>query len=141
VGPEAGRELLALRDPREASDNTVALVAVTGLIGPPALHRATRNGIFLTVNRRPVDSRSLAYALEEAYATQLMVGRHPLAILDITVPAGEMDANVHPTKREVRLLRERLAFGALQRAVRTTLADAVGIPQLGETRGQLAGSL
>ena len=112
-------------------------MTVTGLIGTPALHRATRNGIFLAINRRPIDNRSLGYAVEEAYATQVPVGRHPVAIVDITVPPTEVDANVHPTKREVRLLRERLAFSVVQRAVRSTLVQAIGIPRFGETRGQL----
>ena len=136
-GVEAARDLLTVRDERPLTDDTLPLAAVTGLIGPPSLHRATRNGIFLTVNRRPVESRSLVFALEDAYATQMPVGRHPLAIIDVMVPPHEVDANVHPTKREVRLLRDRLVFSVLQRVVRATLVQAIGIPRLGETRGQL----
>lgn len=136
-GPEAGRELLTIRDERSDGDETVGMLTVTGLIGTPALHRATRNGIFLAINRRPIDSRALSYAVEEAYATLVPVGRHPVAIVDITVPPAEVDANVHPTKREVRLLRERLGFSVVQRAVRSTLIQAIGIPRFGETRGQL----
>ncbi len=136
-GPEASRELLPLRDERLPEDDTARLVAVTGLVGSPTLHRATRGGIFLAVNRRPVESRSLQYALEDAYVTQLQVGRHPVAVLDITVPPGDVDANVHPTKREVRLLRDRLIFAVLQRAVQATLRAHVGIPLMGQTRGQL----
>lgn len=138
LGPEAARQLLTLGDERVAEDQTAFLVGVTGLIGSPSLHRATRNGIFLTVNRRPVDSRSLVYAVEEAYTTLLPIGRHPIAILELVVPPGEVDANVHPTKREVRLLRDRLAFGTVQRAVRATLVRTIGIPQVGQTRGMSA---
>lgn len=137
-GPEASRELLPLRDERLPDDDTAGLAAITGLVGSPTLHRATRAGIFLAVNRRPVESRSLQYALEDAYVTQLPVRRHPIAVLDITVPPGDVDANVHPTKREVRLLRDRLIFGVLQRAVQATLRAHVGIPLMGQARGQLA---
>src|SRR5439155_25749475 len=137
-GPEVARELRALRDERGAEDASEQLVAITGLAGTAFLHRATRNGIFLAVNRRPIESRALQYAVEDAYATQIPVGRHPVAILDIMVPPGEIDANVHPTKREVRLLRDRLVFGAAQRVLRSTLGVDVPIPLLGETRGQPA---
>lgn len=132
-GPEAARELLAVRDERESEDETVALIAVSGLVGTPSLHRASRNAVFLAVNRRPIENRALAFALGEAYTTLLPVGRHPVAILDITVPPHEVDANVHPTKREVRLLRERLAFGVVQRAVRATLMQTIGMPRFGES--------
>ncbi|MPZ15074.1 MAG: hypothetical protein GEU73_11730 [Chloroflexi bacterium] len=84
------------------------------------------------MNRRPVESRSLVYAVEEAYATQIPVGRHPVAMLDLAVPADGVDANVHPTKREIRLQRERLAFSALQQSVRATLVQTIGIPAYGE---------
>ena len=137
-GPEVARELRALRDERDVDDPSEQLVAITGLAGTPFLHRATRNGLFLSVNRRPIESRALQYAVEEAYATQIPVGRHPVVMLDITVPPGEMDANVHPTKREVRLLRDRLVFGAIQRTVRTTLGAEAPIPLMGDTRGQPA---
>ena len=40
--------------------------------------------------------------------------------------AGDVDVNVHPRKSEVRLLHERAAFGAIQRAIRRTLADFSG---------------
>jgi DNA mismatch repair protein MutL len=78
----------------------------------------------LSVNRRPIRSRSLAYAVEEGYATLLQVGRHPVALVDLEVPAAEVDVNVHPTKAEVRLLRERLIYGGLRDSVRAVLADS-----------------
>ncbi len=135
-GPEVAGELRALRDVRGVDDVSEQLVAVTGLAGTPFLHRATRNGIFISVNRRPIESRALQYAVEDAYATQIPVGRHPVAILDITIPPDEMDANVHPTKREVKLLRDRLVFGAVQRVLRSTLGGEAPIPLIGEARGQ-----
>lgn len=131
-GPEVGRQMLVLQDDREAEDGSAGLAGIAGLIGGPDIHRATRTAIFLTVNRRPVDSRALTYAVEDAYTTQIPTGRHPVVLIDITVPPDEIDANVHPTKREVHLQRERLVFGVVQQSVRATLARAIGIPLLGE---------
>jgi DNA mismatch repair protein MutL len=94
----------------------------------PAVHRASRNYISLYVNRRWVKNRSLTFAVEEAYQGMLPVGRRPIAVLDLTVPPDEVDVNVHPTKAEVRLRREREVFGVLQRAVRTALSASAPVP-------------
>ena len=82
-------------------------VGVAGLVGPPHLTRAGRGYISLFVNRRWIQNRRLAYAVEEAYQGLLMVGRRPLAVLNLRVPHDEVDVNVHPTKAEVRF-RERI---------------------------------
>jgi DNA mismatch repair protein MutL len=51
------------------------------------------------------------------------------------VDPSDVDANVHPTKREVRLLKDRQVFGLLHRAVRATLAETIGIPRIGGMPG------
>jgi DNA mismatch repair protein MutL len=131
-GPEAAQDLVTVRDERAADDGTLTAMAVSGIIGLPSLHRATRSGIVLSVNRRPIANRWAAFAIEQAYETQLPVGRHPIAILDLTIPPAEVDVNVHPTKHEVRVLRDRLAFSVLQRSVRSTLTNFIGMPRFGD---------
>ena len=130
-GAEVAREMLVLLDEREGSEANLGVVGLAGMVGSPDLHRATRNGLFFTVNRRPIDSRQFTFSVEDAYATQIPVGRHPVAVIDITVPPEELDANIHPTKREVQFQRERLAFRILQQSVRATLGRAAGIPTMG----------
>ncbi|MHB8376996.1 MAG: DNA mismatch repair endonuclease MutL [Dehalococcoidia bacterium] len=101
---------------------------VRGLAVAPRLHRASRNYIGVYVNRRWVKNRALTFAIEEAYQGMLPVGRHPIAVLDIRVPPDEVDVNVHPTKAEVRLRREREVFAVLQRAVRRVLSERAPVP-------------
>jgi DNA mismatch repair protein MutL len=60
----------------------------------------------------------------------LPAGRRPIAVLDIRVPPEEVDVNVHPTKAEVRLRREREVFGVLQRAVRRALSERAPVPSV-----------
>ena len=103
-------------------------IGVRGVVIEPRMHRATRNYIGLYVNRRWVRNRALTFAVEEAYQGMLPVGRHPIAVLDLAIPADEVDVNVHPTKAEVRLRREREVFAMLQRAVRRALADVAPVP-------------
>jgi DNA mismatch repair protein MutL len=76
------------------------------------------------VNGRLIQHRSLSYALEEAYHSLLMVGRHPVAVVRIEVPAEAVDVNVHPTKAEVKFLDERAVCRAVQRAAHAALAIA-----------------
>jgi DNA mismatch repair protein MutL len=115
---------------QQGAASSAPTILVRGYVSPPALHRGTRGGLTLLVNGRVVYSRSLLYAVEEAYHTLLPVGRHPLALLWIDLPPDEVDVNVHPTKQEVRFLRERAVFAALQRAVREVVAEAAGVPLL-----------
>ena len=75
---------------------------VSGFISPPAVHRSTRKYLFLFVNGRWIEDRSLAHAITEAYHTALMVGRFPIAVLNIALPTDEVDVNVHPAKSQVR---------------------------------------
>lgn len=77
-------------------------ITVSGLIGQPGASRSTRAELFTFVNRRPVDSRVLSYALIESYHTYIPKGRYPIAFLFVELPPQAVDVNVHPTKREVR---------------------------------------
>jgi DNA mismatch repair protein MutL len=101
-------------------------VEIGGCLGWGEATLPTRAGLTLLVNGRWVQSRALSFAVDDAYRTLVQVGRHPIAVLDITVPPGDVDVNVHPRKSEVRLLRERAVFGAVQRAIRRTLASQAG---------------
>ena len=102
-------------------------VEIGGCLGWGEATLPTRAGLTLLVNGRWIQSRSLCYAVDEAYRTLVQVGRFPIAVLNITVPPGDVDVNVHPRKSEVRLVHERAAFGAVQRAIRRTLGG-LGAP-------------
>lgn len=101
-------------------------VEIGGCLGWGAATLPTRAGLTLLVNGRWVQSRALSYAVDEAYRTLVQVGRFPIAVLNITVPPGDVDVNVHPRKSEVRLVHERGVFGAVQRAIRRTLGGLGG---------------
>jgi DNA mismatch repair protein MutL len=96
--------------------------SLRALFGPPALSRASRAYVAIFVNRRWVRSRSLAYAVEEAYSGLLPSGRFPIAVVDLRLPPSEVDVNVHPAKAEVRLRNERLVFTLVQRPLRRVLS-------------------
>jgi DNA mismatch repair protein MutL len=94
-----------LMDFPEVAD-TAAGLRLSGLLGRPGQGRPTRDGLITLVNRRPVDSRTLAYAVLEAYHTFIPKGRYPPVILFLEIDPAAVDVNVHPAKREVRFRDE-----------------------------------
>ncbi|MFW6353333.1 MAG: DNA mismatch repair endonuclease MutL, partial [Verrucomicrobiota bacterium] len=88
-------------------------LVVRGLIARPGTGRATRAELFTFVNRRPVDSRVLNYALIESFHTHIPKGRYPASFLFLEVPPAAVDVNVHPTKREVRFRHDGQVRGAV----------------------------
>ena len=121
LGREVAAALLPISSEIKSSRGFGTIAAINGFVADPAVNRPNRLSIWLFVNRRAVRSRPLSFAIEEAYQTLLPVGRHPIAIVDVQVPPNEVDVNVHPTKSEVKLLRERLIYGGIRDAVRETL--------------------
>ena len=97
---------------------------VAGAVSQPRLSRGNREGVLLAVNGRPIVSRVLGFALEECYRGSLERGRHPLAVIDLSVDPASIDVNVHPAKREVRFREEGAVFASLQKAVRAALTGS-----------------
>ena len=128
-GLDAAQEMLEIEQDPDGSN--AAQVDITGMVGSSSLHRANRNRISLFVNRRWVQSRSLGYAVEQAYHGFLMERRFPVAVVNVSLPYDEVDVNVHPAKTEVRFRREGAVFAALQQAVRQTVTADSPVPEVG----------
>jgi DNA mismatch repair protein MutL len=101
---------------------------VWGYISPPDLHRPSRAYQSFFVNGRWVRNRMLSVALEEAYHTHLMVGRHPLGAVYLSLPPEAVDVNVHPTKAEVKFLYDREVFSAVRNAATATVVATMPEP-------------
>ncbi|MGM9546876.1 MAG: DNA mismatch repair endonuclease MutL [Oscillospiraceae bacterium] len=85
-------------------------VAVKGFVSAPGCCRGNRSAQYFFCNGRPIRSRALQAALEQAYKNTAMVGRFPGCVLYITLPNGLVDVNVHPTKAEVKFAKEKPVF-------------------------------
>jgi len=125
-GVEIARHML------EIPENDEAQVKVTGMIGSPSVSRSGRNYLSFFINRRWVNSRLLAWAVQEAYHGLLPQRKHPVAVLAISLPPSEVDVNIHPTKSEVKFQYERQVFTAVQKAVRQTLIAQTPVPRIEE---------
>ena len=99
-------------------------VAVRGLTGLNNLSRPNRLMEIFFVNGRCVANKTLYNALAEAYKNELMIGRFPVAVLDIELDAAQVDVNVHPSKTEIKFAFERSVYEALYWAVKNALVKA-----------------
>lgn len=103
---------------------------LSGYVSKPTDARPSRNLQTFFVNDRPVKSRILIAALEEAYRNQIMVGKFPACVLHLTIPANAVDVNVHPAKTEVKFLNEKAVFDCVHYGVLGALNKTADRPQM-----------
>ena len=103
---------------------------LSGLLGKPGVSRGTRQDLVTVVNGRPVDSRTMAFALTESYHTLIPKGRYPLAFVFLEMDPAWVDVNVHPAKREVRFRDEAKVRNFIIESVLAVLRSRVdeGLP-------------
>ena len=103
---------------------------LTGFVSKPTDARPSRSLQTFFVNNRPVKSKILVAALEEAYRNQIMVGKFPACVLHLTLPANALDVNVHPAKTEVKFLSEKAVFDCVHYGVLGALNKTPDRPQV-----------
>ena len=96
-------------------------IRIEGFVAKPGEGRPDRELQFVVLNRRVVQCPAVFQSLREAYAEALPKGRHPLAVLKVSMDPLSFDCNVHPAKREVRLHRpdllRQVVYAAAKRAL------------------------
>jgi DNA mismatch repair protein MutL len=105
---------------------TLGPLQVAGLISEPDFSLASARFQVFLVNRRVVADRVLGAVLKTAFAGLLPRGRHPAAVLHLTLPAPELDVNVHPAKAEVRFQEPGRIYSFLLAALRQALGPLSG---------------
>ncbi len=108
-------------------DNMLAIAAVKGEtrldghVSRPTFHRGRADRQYLFVNGRSVKDRLLLAALRVAYRDLIPHDVHPVISLSLTLPADQVDINVHPAKAEVRFRDAALIRGFLISAIKEQL--------------------
>ena len=90
---------------------------ISGFVSRPTDARPSRTMQTFLVNGRPVKSRLMMAALEEAYRNRIMTGKFPACVLHLEIPANAVDVNVHPAKTEVKFLNEKAVFDCIHYGV------------------------
>ncbi|BBO69571.1 DNA mismatch repair protein MutL [Desulfosarcina alkanivorans] len=111
----------AIRNELHPVQRTTEDIHISGWVAAPRMNRSTARGIYLFVNGRWVRDRVIQHALFAGYRGRLMKGQYPVAVLFLKVPFDQVDVNVHPTKHEIRFVRQKIVHDTL----RDTVADAL----------------
>lgn len=101
---------------------------VTGYSSLPELTRANNSYITLIVNGRFIRNYALSKAVIAGYGSTLMVGRYPLAVIEIEMDPLLLDVNVHPTKQQIRISNEDQLGALIRQAIHETMHQEVRIP-------------
>ena len=94
---------------------------VTGHVATPDFTKTGRTHELFFVNRRPIKSRLLNHALEDAFRSLTPDSRFPIAAIFVEVQPDLVDVNVHPTKTEVKFTRDGEIHHAVSQAVKQAL--------------------
>lgn len=97
------------------------ILAIKGFLGNPALAKKSGNNQFLYLNKRPIVSRSISFAVYKAFENLIEKNSKPLFILFLEIDPHKIDINVHPQKHEVKFDDEVYIHGAVANAVLETL--------------------
>ncbi len=109
--------------------------SLSGVVGDPLVVRSSPDRIFIFVNGRAVSSRALSTAVREAYRNIIPPGKSPVAVISLQISPHLVDVNVHPAKREIRLLHEEEIACALTRAAAKALEEHARSAPAGMSEG------
>lgn len=113
-GRDIARKLIPIR-------HEAAGLTVSGYISTPDISRPGRSHELFFVNRRPIRSRLVGHALEEAFRALTPDSRYPIAALFVEIHPDLVDVNVHPTKTEVKFTRDGEVHHAASQAIKSAL--------------------
>lgn len=109
--------------------------SLEGYVSLPEVTRASRNYLSTIINGRYIKNFALNKAIVDGYGSKLMVGRFPIAVLEVKMDPLLVDVNVHPTKQEVRLSKEKELMQLISQAIRDALSQEQLIPNAADNLG------
>lgn len=122
-GKDAVRDAMKI----EGKDNDFK---INGFALQPQVHRATKYYMLLFINERMIRSYRLTKAIQDAYAPYIPSDRYPIVVLNLTMDTQLVDVNVHPSKWDIRLSKEK----QLEKLIYTTLSNAlngnISVPEI-----------
>ena len=119
-GEEAAATLLPVEAGIEAGGG--GGIEVRGLVQRPDAVRPGLRRSQLVVNGRPFRAPALVRAADRAYRSTVAPGARPWLFLELLVPEGSVDVNVHPSKAEVRFRDVAAVEAVVENGVHSALA-------------------
>ena len=127
LGADVARQLI----PLEYKDD---LLSLWGYISKPGYYRSNREMNYFFINGRNISSPAISNAVRLGYYTMLPKGRYPAAVFNVKINLEEVDVNVHPAKRYVRLSRENEIMDGITEAVEQALKQEKLVPEVKPSR-------
>lgn len=113
-----GRDCAKLAIPLDASDDDYR---IKGYAIQPSMNRASKYYMLVYINHRMIRSYRIHKAILDAYKKYLPSDRYPITVLEIEMDPKLVDVNVHPSKWEVRLSKEK----QLETFIYQTISEAL----------------
>lgn len=95
----------------------------SGFCSTPEFTRSTKKSIYVFVNNRVVKCPVILKAVDTAYKNMLPAGRYPFVCINLSIPANDVDVNVHPTKKEVRYKNPNQIFNFVYASIIDALSS------------------
>ena len=120
----------------EVSTNAIELEAedydykITGVFAQPEHTRSNKTSIWLYINNRMIRSSRLQNAVVEGYRRHIPKDRFPIGILKIEVDPQLVDVNVHPSKWEIRLSKEKELISLIIDTLENQLSKKYRAPRI-----------
>lgn len=107
---------------------------VKGCIGSHELNYSSSKSVYLYCNGRPIKDKAVNRAILDGYGTIMESMRYPFVVLDLKVPPGDVDVNIHPAKNEVRFKNPRFIYDCVKAGISGALSSGGTSPQVSRTR-------
>ena len=96
---------------------------ISGFVSTPDFTRSSKKNYFMFINGRAVKCPIFQKSIDTAYKNLIASGKFPFIVLNLEIPATDVDVNVHPTKKEVRYKNTNMVFNFVCTAIQGGLAN------------------
>lgn len=106
----------------------LSCLKLSGFVSKPDYTRSSKKNYHLFINGRTVKCPVFQRAVDIAYKSLIASGKYPFVILNLEIPASDVDVNVHPTKKEVRYKNTNQIFNFIHTGILAGLSNYTEVP-------------
>lgn len=107
----------------------LSCLKLSGFVSKPDYTRSSKKNYHLFINGRTVKCPVFQRAVDIAYKSLIASGKYPFVILNLEIPASDVDVNVHPTKKEVRYKNTNQIFNFIHTGILAGLSNYTEVPR------------
>lgn len=122
-----GRDTAKTAITLQGSDNDYKIM---GFAMQPQFNRATKYYILMYINGRMIRNYHIQKAIMDAYSPYMPKDRYPIVVIDVLMDAQLVDVNVHPSKWEIRLSKEKQLEKLVYETISKALKEQLEIPNI-----------